>query len=83
MSHPYIPDDALRRRLGWGDAHDLMAAKIRDEFQLKMPRDRELIRQLTLLRIAQGQRVYAPEPDSGLTFDRDKGISAEDPKNKK
>jgi hypothetical protein len=34
--------------------HDAMAAQIIVEFNLQLPRDRELIRQLTFVRVQQG-----------------------------
>jgi hypothetical protein len=51
---PYeIVPQALRHRLGWDARHDLMAVRIIAEFKLALPRDRELIRQLAILRVAQ------------------------------
>ena len=51
----------MRRKIGWDGRHERMARQIMEEFSLKMPRDRELIRQLALIRIQQGQA--APVPD--------------------
>jgi hypothetical protein len=50
--HEIVPR-ALRRRLGWDARHDRTAAQIMTEFELILPRDRELIRQLALMRVAQ------------------------------
>ena len=52
--HDEIVPQALRQRLGWKAAHDRMAARIMAEFSLTLPRDRELIRQLSFVRVAQG-----------------------------
>jgi hypothetical protein len=52
--HDEVVPQALRRRLGWKAAHDRTAAQIMAEFRLTLPRDRELIRQLTFVRVAQG-----------------------------
>jgi hypothetical protein len=53
-THVPRPDEivpaALRTHLRWDQRHDAMAARIIKEFDLKLPRDRELIRQLTLVR---------------------------------
>src|SRR5215831_10038151 len=52
-----IVPEALRFRFGWDEQHDAAAARIIAEFKLSLPRDRELIRQLALLRVAQGEIV--------------------------
>jgi len=52
-----IVPEGLRAYLRWTDRHDAMAAKIMREFDLTLPRDRELIRQLTLVRVQQGERA--------------------------
>jgi hypothetical protein len=44
----------LRARLGWTEKHDAEAAKVIKEFDLKLPRDRELVRQLAAARVRQG-----------------------------
>ena len=57
-THVCKPDEivpaALREFLRWDSRHDAMAATIIREFDLKLPRDRELIRQLAFVRVAQG-----------------------------
>jgi hypothetical protein len=50
---PEIVPQALRYRLGWDWRHDHAAAQIMTEFGLVLPRDRELIRQLAFMRVAQ------------------------------
>jgi hypothetical protein len=44
----------LRRRLRWDGRHERAAAEIMREFNLTLPRDRELIRQLAVVRVVQG-----------------------------
>jgi hypothetical protein len=59
--------EGLRVRLRWGSRHDAMAAQIMREFNLQLPRDRELIRQLTFVRVRQGvplQAVDVERPSS-------------------
>jgi hypothetical protein len=46
----------LRTYLRWDHRHDAMAAKIIREFDLKLPADRELIRQLAFVRVQQGEK---------------------------
>jgi hypothetical protein len=41
-------------RLGWDARHDHMAKEIMTEFNLILPRDRELIRQLAFVRVRLG-----------------------------
>jgi hypothetical protein len=59
MSEPGIiwPDEIvpllLHKRLRWDWRHDAMAEKITPEFNLKLPRDRELIRQLAFVSVQQ------------------------------
>jgi hypothetical protein len=48
-----IVPQALRGRLGWNERHDRMAVRVMTEFKLILPRDRELIRQLAFMRVAQ------------------------------
>jgi len=50
-----IEHEALRRRFGWDERHDAAATQIIAKFSLSLPRDRELIRQLAFLRVAQSQ----------------------------
>jgi len=52
--HEIVPG-ALRQSLRWDTRHDHEAVKIMAEFKLALPRDRELIRQLTFVRVAQGK----------------------------
>ena len=46
--------EQLHRKLGWDMRHHFMAEKIIDRFGLALPRDRELIRQLAVIYVAQG-----------------------------
>ena len=66
--HEIVPE-ALRQFLGWDELHDATAARILAESQLSLPRDRELIRQLAFVRVAQGQV---------MTFGKYKGWLIED-----
>ena len=50
-----IVPEALRHRFGWDERHDAAATQIIAKFNLSLPRDRELIRQLAFLRVAQSQ----------------------------
>jgi uncharacterized protein (DUF3820 family) len=50
-----IIPEALRYRFGWDELHDVVAARIIVEFKLFLPRDRELVRQLAVLRVAQSE----------------------------
>jgi uncharacterized protein (DUF3820 family) len=52
--HEIVPE-ALRDRFGWDELHDAAAAQIIAKFNLSLPRDRELIRQLAFVRVAQSQ----------------------------
>src|SRR5712691_6550469 len=54
------PAPALHRLLGWDWRHDAMVRLILDEFALTLPRDRELIRQLTFIRVQQGAAYFMP-----------------------
>jgi hypothetical protein len=49
-----IVPSALRQSLGWDARHDHMAKEIMTEFNLILPRDRELIRQLAFVRVRLG-----------------------------
>jgi hypothetical protein len=51
--HEIVPQ-ALRSYLRWDSRPDQMAAHILREFNLILPRDRELIRQLAFARVQQG-----------------------------
>ena len=52
--HEIVPG-ALGIYLRWDHRHDAKAAEIMKEFNFTLPRDRELIRQLTFVRVAQGK----------------------------
>jgi hypothetical protein len=54
-SDDWIVPPGLRARLGWDDRHDAEARRVMVEFELKLPRDRELVRQLTFVRVRQGK----------------------------
>ena len=58
--HEVVPQ-ALRQRLGWKTVHDRTAARIMAAFPLTLPRDRELIRQLTFVRVAQSDGAREQE----------------------
>ncbi len=60
--HEIVPQ-ALRGRLRWDARHDREAAKIMAEGGLVLPRDRELIRQLAFVRVAQPNRRSKDETD--------------------
>jgi uncharacterized protein (DUF3820 family) len=51
---------ALRQQFGWDFRHDAVARLIIDEFALMLPRDRELIRQLAVARVQQGEAHVIP-----------------------
>ena len=50
-----IIPEALRARFGWDELHDAAARQIIVKFKLSLPRDRELIRELAFVRVAQSQ----------------------------
>jgi uncharacterized protein (DUF3820 family) len=64
MTHAAEPNEvvpeALRKQLLWDERHDAMARLVADEFKLVLPRDRELIRQLTFIRVQQGEAHVLP-----------------------
>jgi hypothetical protein len=49
-----IVPEALHRKVGWDMRHHFMAEKIIDRFWLVLPRDRELVRQLSVLFVLDG-----------------------------
>jgi len=57
-----IVSEGLRSYLRWDHRHDAEAANIIKLFGLKLPRDRELIRQLTFVRVMQGPIDWIDEP---------------------
>jgi uncharacterized protein (DUF3820 family) len=57
--HEVVPE-ALREWLHWDFRHDAVARLIVDEFNLTLPRDRELIRQLAQIRVQQGAARVMP-----------------------
>jgi hypothetical protein len=58
-----IVSTALARRLGWDMRHHFMAEKIIDRFGLVLPGDRELVRQLAVIYVAQG--LVRPDVQDG------------------
>src|SRR5262249_48618051 len=50
----------VQRKLGWDMRHHFMAEKIVDVFGLVLPRDRELVRQLAVIYVAQGLKTPNP-----------------------
>jgi hypothetical protein len=59
-----IVPEALHRSVGWDIRHHFMAEKLVDRFGLKLPRDRELIRQLAVVYVLEG-RTKPPEVEAG------------------
>jgi hypothetical protein len=55
MSDSEIVRKHLRTRLGWNGRHDEAAEQVMQELGLKLPRDRELVRQLAFTRVALGK----------------------------
>jgi uncharacterized protein (DUF3820 family) len=55
-----ILSEAVQQRIGWDYRHDAIVRLILDEFALVLPRDRELIRQLAFIRVAQGEAHVMP-----------------------
>ena len=53
---PVIVPVELQQYLRWDKRHAIMAARVMAD-ALKLPRDRELIRQLAFVRVAQGIRA--------------------------
>jgi len=49
-----IVQAALHRKVGWDMRHHFMAEKVVDRFGLKLPRDRELVRQLVVVYVLGG-----------------------------
>jgi hypothetical protein len=58
-----IVPEALHRKLGWDIRHHFMAEKLIDQFNLVLPRDRELIRQLAVVYVLEG-RTKPPEAEA-------------------
>ena len=61
--HEVVPD-ALRARLRWDSRHDDAAAQVMREFNLVLPRDRELIRQLAFDRVRRPRQSYLDDPEA-------------------
>jgi hypothetical protein len=51
----------LRSYLRWTSDHQMVAHKIMRDYGLKLPKDRELIRQLAYLRVQHGAFLVQPE----------------------
>jgi hypothetical protein len=51
----------LRSYLRWTDDHQMVAHKIMRDYGLKLPKDRELIRQLAYLRVQHGAFLMQPD----------------------
>jgi hypothetical protein len=56
----FVPDEELRETLRWDERHDAVARLIINEFDLILPRDRELVQQLAFLRVEQGAAHFLP-----------------------
>jgi hypothetical protein len=52
-----IVPEALHKKVGWDMRHHFMAEKIVDRFGLALPRDRELVRQLTVIYVLGGLKA--------------------------
>jgi hypothetical protein len=50
----------LHRKVGWDLRHHFMAEKIMAKFNLKLPRDRELVRQLAVVYVLGGHKEPPP-----------------------
>jgi hypothetical protein len=58
-----IVPEALHKKVGWDMRHNFMAEKVVDRFGLKLPRDRELVRQLVVrLRVGRGEGAAGIRP---------------------
>jgi hypothetical protein len=57
--HEVVPD-ALRDALRWNARHDREAKRVMAEYKLKLPEDRETIRALAFVRVAQGRPAHPP-----------------------
>ncbi len=57
-----IMPEALHRIVGWDMRHHFMAEKLIDRFNLAIPRDRELIRQLAVVYVLEGRTKPAGKP---------------------
>jgi hypothetical protein len=58
-----IVAESLHRQVGWDMRHHFMTEKLIDRFGLKLPRDRELIRQLAVVYVLEG-RTKPPEVEA-------------------
>jgi hypothetical protein len=58
-----IIPEALHRSVGWDIRHHFMAEKLIDRFNLTLPRDRELTRQLAIVYVLEG-RTKPPEVEA-------------------
>jgi Zn-finger domain-containing protein len=56
-----IVPEGLHRKVGWDMRHHFMAEKIMDRFELQLPRDRELVRQLAVIYVLGGLKNPPPE----------------------
>jgi hypothetical protein len=65
-----IVPEALHRKVGWDMRRHFMAEKVVDRFGLKLPRDRELVRQLVVVYVLVGGEGAAGirPPIAGVTF---------------
>jgi hypothetical protein len=58
----------LHRCVGWDMRHHFMAEKVVDRFGLKLPRDRELVRQLVVVYVLGGVKVPPEAHSRSVTF---------------
>jgi len=56
-----VPGKEVQRKVGWDMRHHFMAEKIIDRYGLKLPCDRELIRQLAVIYVLKGLRAPPDE----------------------
>jgi hypothetical protein len=68
--HEIVPE-GLRKYLRWDHRHDATVARIMREFNLELPRDRELIRQLVFVYVAQGEAMNPVMPAFAFARRRD------------
>jgi hypothetical protein len=61
-----IVPQSLHRFVGWDMRNHFMAEKVVDRFELVLPRDRELIRQLAVVYLLEGRTKPPDAVEAGL-----------------
>jgi hypothetical protein len=61
-----IVPQSLHRFVGWDMRNHFMAEKVVDRFELVLPRDRELIRQLAVVYVLEGRTKPPEAVEAGL-----------------